>query len=142
MWGLTLNYDYTDYRFNDPGAFGGKAPWNDVQRVGLRVPIKFVTGRWGWLVAPSVDYVRETGADWNDVLTYGAVVSAARRFSSGRLGLGLGVFKRPEKVRVFLRPSSPVDWRLSERWPLTNPPGGRSHRSGAPGGKVRLRERL
>jgi len=119
LWGLTLNYDYTDYRFDDPGAFGGEAPWNDVQRVGLSVPIQFVTGRWGWLVAPSVDYFRETGADWNDALTYGAVVSAARQFSSGRLGLGLGVFNRLEKVKVF--PFVPVDWRLSKRWRLTNP---------------------
>jgi hypothetical protein len=119
FWGLTLNYDYTDYRFDDADAFGGEAPWNDVQRVGLSVPIQFVTGSWGWLIAPSVDYFRETGADWNDALSYGAVVSGVRQFSSGRLGLGLGVFNRLEKVKVF--PFVPVDWRLSERWRLTNP---------------------
>jgi len=119
FWGLTLNYDYTDYRFSDVRAFGGQAPWNNMQRVGISVPFSWITGRWGWLVAPSVDYFRETGADWNDALTYGAVFSGARMFSSGRIGLGLGVFNRLEEVEVF--PFIAVDWRLSEQWRLTNP---------------------
>ena len=119
FWGLTLNYDYTDYRFSDVNAFGGQAPWNNVQRVGFGVPFNLITGKWGWLVAPSVDYFRETGADWNDSLTYGAVFSGARMFSSGRLGLGLGVFNRLEEVEVF--PFIAVDWRLGEDWRLTNP---------------------
>jgi hypothetical protein len=119
FWGLTLNYDYTDYRFSDANAFGGVAPWNDVERVGLSAPFNVISGEWGWLFAPSVDYFRETGAVWNDALAYGAVFSGARMFSSGRLGLGLGVFNRLEKVQVF--PFIAVDWQLSEHWRLTNP---------------------
>jgi len=119
FWGLTLNYDYTDYRFSEVSAFGGQAPWNNMQRVGFGVPFNWITGKWGWLVAPSVDYFRETGADWNDSLTYGAVFAGTRMFSSGRLGLGVGVFNRLEEVEVF--PFIAVDWRLSENWRLTNP---------------------
>jgi hypothetical protein len=119
FWGLVLNYDYTDYRFSDAGGFGGAAPWNDVERVGLGVPFNLITGNWGWLIAPSVDYFREKGAVWNDSLTYGAIFSGARMFSSGRLGLGLGVFNRLDEVKVF--PFVAIDWRLSENWRLTNP---------------------
>ncbi len=119
FWSLVLNYDYTDYRFSDVNAFGGQAPWNNVQRVGLTVPFNLISGKWGWLIAPSVDTFRETGADWNESLTYGAIFSGARRFSRGRLGLGLGVFNRLEEVRAF--PFVAVDWRLSENWRLTNP---------------------
>lgn len=36
--GLTLNDDYADYSFDDPGEFGGVAPWKVVQRYGFAAP--------------------------------------------------------------------------------------------------------
>ncbi len=118
--GVSLNYDYFDYRFDTPTVFGAARPWDNVQRVGLSVPLFFrASERWSWQVTPSFDYFRETGADWSDALSYGAVVAATREFPAGRIGLGAGVFQQLEKTLAF--PFIVVDWRLAERWRLTNP---------------------
>jgi hypothetical protein len=119
--GLTLNYDYFDYSFSDPAAFGGRAPWNVVRRYGVAAPLIFgVSDRWLLTVIPSVDWFRENGADEAEALTFGGVLSATRFFDGGnRLGLGVGVFQRFEKTSVF--PLLLVDWKLSDRWRLINP---------------------
>jgi hypothetical protein len=119
--GLTLNYDYSDYSFSNPTAFGGVAPWNIVQRYGVAVPLSFAL-RDGWSVGfvPSVDWFRENGADTGESLAWGAIVSATKRFADGnRLGLGVGVYDRIEDTSAF--PFLIVDWRFSDRWRLINP---------------------
>ncbi len=119
--GVTLAYDYVDYSFSNPVAFGGVAPWDSVQRYGVSVPM-FFAWRDGWTVgvAPSVDWFRENGADWGESLTWGATVSAVKAYANGnRIGFGLGVFDRLEETNVF--PVLIVDWRLAERWRLINP---------------------
>ena len=119
--GLTFNYDYLDYSFSSPAAFGGVAPWNVVRRYGVGAPLMFGVGE-GWLltVIPSVDWFRENGADEGESLTFGGVLSATRVFGDGnRLGLGVGVFQRLEKTSYF--PLLLIDWKLGDRWRLTNP---------------------
>ena len=108
--GLTLNYDYTDYRFSSPTAFGELAPWNDVQRIGLSAPFVFRgAGEWSFLLTPSVDYFMDDDAKSSEALTYGAVIGAVKRFGPDRqLGFGVGVFDRLEEVRAF--PIIVVDW--------------------------------
>jgi hypothetical protein len=119
--GVTFNYDYTDYSFSNPAAFGGLAPWNAIRRYGASAPLAFGFGdRWVLGVIPSVDWIRENGADEGESLTWGGVVSASRFFDGGnRLGLGVGVFQRLEKTSVF--PLLLVDWKLGDRWRLVNP---------------------
>lgn len=119
--GVTLNYDYLDYSFSSPVAFGGVAPWGTVQRFGASFPLVFAW-RDGWSVGlvPSVDWFRENGADWGESLTWGATASAVKTYANGnRIGFGLGVFDRLEETNVF--PVLIVDWRLAERWRVTNP---------------------
>ena len=119
--GITLNYDYLDYSFSSASAFGAVAPWNIVQRYGVAVPLSFGVGD-GWSLgfAPSVDWVKENGANTGDSLIWGATLSGVKQFEGGnRLGLGAGVFSRIEKTSVF--PFLIVDWRLDERWRLVNP---------------------
>jgi hypothetical protein len=129
--GVTLNYDYNDYSFSNPVAFGGVAPWNIVQRYGAAVPLSFGL-RDGWSIgfAPSVDWFRENGADSGDALSWGAVFSGTKRFADGnRLGIGVGVFDRIEKTAAY--PFLIVDWRFSDRWRLINPlPAGPSGPAG------------
>lgn len=119
--GLTVNYDYLDYSFSDPAAFGGVAPWNVVRRYGVATPLVFgVADRWALGFIPSVDWFRENGADEGEALTWGGVVSASRFFDGGNLlGLGVGVFQRLEKTSVF--PLLLINWKLTDRWRLTNP---------------------
>lgn len=119
--GVTFNYDYSDYSFSNPAAFGGVAPWNVVRRYGVAAPLVFgVSDRWVLGFIPSVDWFRENGADEGESLTWGGVVSATRFFADGnRLGLGVGIFQRLEKTSVF--PLLLVNWKLGDRWRLVNP---------------------
>jgi hypothetical protein len=119
--GVTLSYDYFDYSFSNPVAFGGTAPWNIVQRYGVAVPLSFaLRDDWTLGVTPSVDWFRENGADSGDSIAWGAIVSATKRFADGnRLGLGVGVYDRIEETSAF--PFLIVDWRFGDRWRLINP---------------------
>jgi hypothetical protein len=119
--GVTLSYDFTDYRFSSPGGFGGVAPWDDVHHIGLSAPFVIRgTGGWGFLVTPSVDYFMEEGARSSEALGYGAVLAAAKRFDADRqIGFGFGVFDQLEEVKLF--PFIVVDWKLGDRWRLANP---------------------
>lgn len=119
--GVTLTYAYYDNRFTEANAFGAAAPWSNVERVGLSVPVFVRTDdAWAYLVTPSVDYFHERGAEWSESLTYGAILSAARSFSSrNRVGFGLGVYQQLEEVRAF--PFLVVDWQLTDRLRLNNP---------------------
>ncbi|MGH8620264.1 MAG: DUF6268 family outer membrane beta-barrel protein [Burkholderiales bacterium] len=119
--GVTLNYEVTDYSFSSPASFGGAAPWGTVQRYGIATPLIYsVNNDWSVGFSPSADWLRENGADSGDSLSWGAIVSANRRFADGnRIGFGLGVYDRIEKTLVF--PLLLVDWRFNDRWRLVNP---------------------
>jgi hypothetical protein len=119
--GLTFNFDYFDWSFSNPVAFGGVAPWDVLKRYGATAPFTFAL-RDGWSVgvAPSVDWFREDGASTSDALVWGATFSAVKRFDDGNvLGLGLAAFDGIEETRLF--PFPIVNWRFSPRWTLTNP---------------------
>ncbi|MGH7185484.1 MAG: DUF6268 family outer membrane beta-barrel protein, partial [Pseudomonadota bacterium] len=119
--GVTFNYDYLNYSFSNPVAFGGVAPWNTVQRYGVTVPLSFpLRDGWSFGVAPSVDWFRENGAKSGDSVAWGATFSATKQFQDGnRIGVGLGVFEQIEDTVVV--PFLAIDWRLSDRWRLINP---------------------
>src|SRR5262245_52473010 len=119
--GVTFNYDYTDYSFSNPVAFGGIAPWNIVQRYGVAVPLSLgLSDGWSIGFVPSVDWFRENGAKSGDSIVWGAIVSGTKRFADGnRLGLGVGVYDRIEKTVAL--PFLIVDWRLGDRWRIINP---------------------
>jgi hypothetical protein len=119
--GVTLLYDYYDFRTTSPVAFNSISPWDTVQRYGAAFP---VTSRFGddWVlgVAPSVEWFKENGARSSDALTWGATFSAVRLYPGGnRLGLGLAAFDRIEDTSLV--PFLIVDWRLGDRWRLINP---------------------
>jgi hypothetical protein len=119
--GVSFSYDYLDYSFSSPTAFGGVAPWGVVQRYGVSVPLQFrVAGDWMLGVSPSADWFRENGAQTSDALAWGAIFSATRLFADGnRIGLGVGAYDQIEETSVI--PFLIVDWRLGERWRLINP---------------------
>jgi hypothetical protein len=118
--GVTLSYDYTEYRFSSPAAFGSIAPWTNVHHVGLAVPFFLgAPSQWTLLVIPSVDYFVEGNAGWSEAPAYGGVVAASKRFGpSLQLGLGVSGFRRLEEVSVI--PFPLVDWRISDRLRLGN----------------------
>ena len=129
--GFRLGFTYEDWRFDDLGAFGGFAPWNDLYRVGLAVPYSITTdGGWRWSLTPTVEYAGESGASFSDSLEYGASLVAARAIRPDlTVGLGVGVYYRIEETSAF--PFVIVDWRINDRLRLSNPtPGGPSGPAG------------
>lgn len=119
--GLTFNYDYTDYRFSSPTAFGGTAPWDNTHRIGFGVPL-VLQGEDGWnyLVTPSADLSMEDGADSGEAFEYGLAFAVVKHFEPDRrIGLGIGIFDRLEDISFF--PFIVVDWRLTEQLRVVNP---------------------
>jgi hypothetical protein len=119
--GFTVSYDYFDYSFDNPVAFGGVAPWGPVQRYGVATPVSFTMGT-GWVVGftPSFDWFRENGAASSQALVWGVTMSAVKVFANGnQLGLGLAAFDRLEETSVF--PFPIVNWRFDSHWRLVNP---------------------
>lgn len=118
--GLSLSGSYADNRFDTPTAFGG-APWGDVQRFGIALPLMQVgSDGWRYLFTPSLDVAREEGAEPGDALIYGAVASVMKAFGQGQtLGVGVGGFRQFDEGRVF--PFPVIDWAFSDNWRLCNP---------------------
>jgi hypothetical protein len=119
--GVTLTYDYYDFRSTEPIAFGSVPPWGKVQRYGATFPVMSRVGE-GWVlgVAPSVEWFKENDASSSDALVWGATFSAVRLYQGGnRIGLGLAAFDRIEDTSLI--PFLIVDWRFGDRWRLINP---------------------
>ncbi len=126
--GITLRYDYEQWRFGNPTAFGGQAPWSNVNRpqVGASAVFSPADG-WRIVLAPSVEWAYENGADTADATIYGAVAIASRTFSpSLTLGIGAAVYRQLYETKAF--PFLAIDWKIDDRWRLSNPlpagPGG------------------
>ncbi len=119
--GLSVNYDYDDYDFNGLPRFAGMAPWDDTHRLGFSLPARITLApNWYLMVAPSLEFSAESGADWQDGLLYGGVVSLS--YSFGRhltLGGGIGAFSGLEETTVF--PYLVVRWQITDQLRLTNP---------------------
>lgn len=118
---LAVSFDYEDWRFSDFPAFGGTPPWDEIYRVGVSLPYSYTTeSGWRLTLSPTLEYAGAAGAELSDALEYGALLSGARRFGPNlTLGLGVGVYERIEQTRAF--PFLIVDWRMTDRWRLTNP---------------------
>ena len=119
--GMGANYDYSDYSFSDDDHSPLSGPWDEVHALNLSVNALFTLDKnWKLFVAPSVGVAAESGADWGDAMVYGGTVWASRRFSpSLTLGLGAGVFSKPEEVSAF--PLIIIDWKITDRLRLSNP---------------------
>lgn len=119
--GVTFQYDYQSWTFDQPAAFGGVAPWGDVMQP--RVGLTFVyapTSDWRFVVSPSVAWAYESGASTGDALEYGGVVIASRVFSPRlTLGLGAAIYRQIDETKVF--PFLAIDWKIDDAWRLANP---------------------
>ncbi len=119
--GFSVSYEYQDWTWTDPVAFGGTAPWSNVNTPRLSAPM-FYTPTEDWVLGfiPSVAWSFESGASTGDALEYGAVVTAAKIFSPRlTLGLGAAVFHQIYQTKVY--PFPVIDWQIDDHWKVTNP---------------------
>jgi len=119
--GLTFSFDFDDYDFSNATAYGGTAPWDNVQRFGLGIPLRYrIKENWHLALAPSVEFSKETSAGWEDALIYGGFVAlshqSGRKF---RIGGGLGIYSGLEETSIF--PYLVVFWQITDDLRLSNP---------------------
>ena len=119
--GISISYEYQDWSFTNPAAFGGVAPWANINRPRLAGTFLYTPAQ-DWTIGfiPSVGWSLESGASMGDALEYGAVVTVSKLVSPGlTLGLGAAVFHQIFETKVF--PFPVINWQIDERWKLTNP---------------------
>lgn len=119
--GVTVRYDYDAWSFGNPAAFGGKAPWKNLNAPNIAASLTYAIAP-DVLVgfAPSFGWSFESGARTGDALVYGAIVSATKVFSPNLvLGIGASVVHQIDENKVF--PFVIVQWQIDERWRLGNP---------------------
>ncbi len=119
--GLALRYDYEDWRFSHPVAFGGIAPWTRLNAPNIAINLSYAFDSDLLLgVSPLFGWAFESGAKASDALTYGALFAATKVFSpSLTLGVGAGVVRQIDDTKVF--PFAIVRWQIDDRWQLGNP---------------------
>jgi hypothetical protein len=119
--GLSLRYDYQDWKWDDPAAFGGVAPWSKLNTPVIGLNLSYaIAPDWRLGFNPAVEWSGESGANAGDSLSYGAVLSATRVFSPDLvLGVGAGVFRQIDETKVF--PFIVVNWKITDRLRLGNP---------------------
>jgi Domain of unknown function (DUF6268) len=120
--GLSVGYTYEDWQFSDStGAFGDNAPWNNLQRPSIGVPLTYLPAPDVLLTAtPQLAWSYESGARVSDAKYYGATLGAAKIFSpSLMLGLGVAVFREIGKTVAIPYPI--INWRIDDHWRVTNP---------------------
>jgi hypothetical protein len=119
--GFALRYDYEDWKFARPVAFGGAAPWSQLNAPNISLDVGYAfesdlqVG-----ISPLFGWAFESGAKTSDALTYGAILVATKVFSPGLMvGAGMGIVRQIDDTKVF--PFLIVNWQIDDRWRLGNP---------------------
>ena len=120
--GVGLTYDLSNYSFSGTAVDPILNSWDQVHALNLSVTgIYSPDDKWKLFVAPSLGVAAESGADWGDSLVYGGIVWTSFRVTPElALGLGAGLFSKPEEFSAF--PVIVIDWKISDRVRLSNPP--------------------
>jgi hypothetical protein len=118
--GLTLRYDYENWSFGNPVAFGGQAPWGKLNAPNIAVNFGYaITSDVSIGLTPTFGWGYETSSSGNGMI-YGAILSATKVFSPDLvLGLGAGIVRQIDETKVF--PFLIVHWQINDRWRLANP---------------------
>jgi hypothetical protein len=119
--GITLRYDFQDWKFGNPAAFGGQAPWKYLNAPNIAIDLRYafqpdiLIG-----VTPTIGWGYESGAGGGNALIYGGIVSATKVFSPSLvLGVGAGIVRLIDETKVF--PFVIINWQIDEHWRVSNP---------------------
>ncbi len=119
--GLGLRYDYEDWKFSRPVAFGGAAPWSHLNAPSISANLGYAFDAGLQIgISPLFGWAFESGAKTSDALNYGAILVATKAFSPGLMvGAGMGIIRQVDDTKVF--PFFIVNWQIDDRWRLGNP---------------------
>ena len=122
---LTGSYQLDSYNFSggDAGSFVGLNPWDDIHNgsIGAFINWKF-SDKWELFALPSVRTSGESGADFNDTITAGALLGASYKYSDTlTIGPGVGYIGQLEdNASIF--PILIIDWKFHDNFSLTTGP--------------------
>lgn len=136
--GATASYAAEQWTIEDRAAFGQTAPWRDLRRFSVGVPVTLALSR-SLVVGCSAnaEWASERGASQADAVLYGTVLSMAKVFNP-RLTLGAGASVSHQFYSNKVSPFLIINWRLSERLRIAN-----SFSAGPEGGAgIELRDTL
>jgi hypothetical protein len=117
---LTASYHLHSYDFSGNGTFTGLDPWDDVHTGNLGAFIKWsFADNWEFFGIPYVRTTGESGADFGDTITGGALLGASYKFSDTlTIGPGVGyVGQLEDSASIF--PILVIDWQFADQWSLT-----------------------
>ena len=129
--GISVRDGYQNWSWSNISGYGTQTPWKGIQSPGIGLSyFQKLDADWTAGFAPIVDWVAENGVGTAGAATYGAIGSAAKRYSNDlTIGLGTGVFRQVDKTKVF--PFLLINWKINEKWTLNNPlPAGPSGGAG------------
>jgi hypothetical protein len=121
MAGFSVTYGYQHWNWSSPTAFGGQAPWGNVQTPGLGLSFAYMpTQSLRLSINPSIQWAGEVGVGTAGSAIYGAVLSATNTFSPDlTLGLGAAVFRELGQTKVY--PFLAIRWKITDQLTLANP---------------------
>ncbi|BBO77626.1 hypothetical protein DSCW_50430 [Desulfosarcina widdelii] len=119
--GLGLSFDYERWDFSGIDGLAGIDLWDEIVRPGISLPIAYTTAnQWRLMVIPSVEFAGASGAETDESLSYGAVISAMHAVGPNlKIGVGAGVFNRLDEWEAF--PFLAIDWKIDDRFKVSNP---------------------
>jgi hypothetical protein len=119
--GVTVRYSYEAWKFDNPAAFGGKVPWDNLNAPNIAVNFSYAVAPDVSIgVSPTLGWSYESGASTGDALVYGAIVTATKVFSPALvLGVGASVVRQIDETKAF--PFVIVRWQIDDHWLLANP---------------------
>ena len=119
--GFTVRYSYEAWKFDNPAAFGGKVPWDNLNAPNVAINFSYaVAPDFSIGLSPTLGWSYESGASTGDALVYGAIVTATKVFSPALvLGVGASVVRQIDETKAF--PFVIVRWQIDDHWVLANP---------------------
>ena len=108
---FTVGYGYDGYDFSGSTS---PSPWGDIHSWRLSTPMHLrLNDRWTLFGIPTLRSTAESGADFSDSVTGGALVGFSYKFSESlRLGPGLGVLTQIEDGTAFF-PFLAINWKIT-----------------------------
>ena len=117
---LTASYHLHAYDFSGNGSFAGSDAWEDIHVGNLGAYIRWnFSDTWSLFTIPNIRRAGESGADFSDTLTGGALLGASYKHSDTlTIGPGIGyVGQLEDSATIF--PILLIDWQFAPNWRLS-----------------------
>lgn len=116
---FSLGYSYGGYDFSGNAGLSSLNPWEDIYTISIGVPMRFgITNNWTAFIIPSLRSTGESGAEFDETLTGGALGGLSYRLNDKlTIGPGIGIFSQLEDSATII-PILLINWKINDEWSL------------------------